>query len=218
MITFNNTIKAILASEKAEAFMLFRILGDSDNVRPLYAETTFYDDITLTKNSFPQPGYEYRSGNTLLSADPPQATTNVDREQYKVSIADPDRALIENVEFLDLTESADHSGSQFPRLAIGRLMETRIGFVGVDGAPLLEIEDTVLVYKGRIDGAACTVDTNALGSQTLHLTGSSPMRNLDMRQAIFLSRDFMRKRNKTDTSCDQVYGGSGKMILKWGKI
>jgi hypothetical protein len=233
MIAFSPSVAAILASGHIEAFMMFRIMQEDNDAKPnFYAATSYYRDIQLIGTNHNNPGYTpplgflYPSDDSLVALDPPQATTNVDREQYQVSIADPSFSLLHDESFTNMNDTDINSHQNyFSKRFIGRSMETRIGFIETrpnivdspEGHPLVNINDTIIVYRGRIDGVACSIDTGAIGSLLINISGSSPMRNLDLKKSVYLSRDFMRKRDPKDSSCDQVYGGSGKMILKWGR-
>jgi hypothetical protein len=81
----------------------------------------------------------------------------------------------------------------------------------------LNILDTVIAYKGRVESVSMSVKTGGLGERIIQITGSSPMRNLDMKNSVYISRDNMRKNDPSDTSCDQIYDGSSSVTLKWGK-
>jgi hypothetical protein len=160
-------------------------------------------DVQLKSNGIALADYNYFSDATLVTIDPPQMSTNVDREQYKITLADP---------MLEKMTSVRNN-------LVGKVLEGRLGFVNhYTGTPYLEIADCPIVYKGRIDGASYLIKTNEFGESILQITGSSPMRNLDMKKSLFISRDFVRQRDATDSSCDQIYEGSGAITLKWGKI
>jgi hypothetical protein len=199
MIQFSPNVSAVLASGVIESFYMFRILNRKDEGL-LYATTTFYADINLKRNGVADPMHHYPANGGLISADAPQVTTNVDREQYKVVIADEDLVLR-------------------PQLEIGMVglkLECRVGFVK-DSKPLLDIADAPIVYSGRIDGASLVIDTSSFGGIQVQITGSSPMRNLDMKRGIFMTKDKVRMRLPTDSCADQIYEGSTGLNLKWGK-
>jgi hypothetical protein len=201
MIQFSDNIKSNLEADTIEAFYMIKILN-LDNT-PLYSTTSFYTDIQLVDNGGTSlAGHLYASDGTLVSVDPPQASTSVDREQYKIAFADPAFSKKANIE----------------NNLIGRYIECRIGVVDhLSGKPLLNILDTVIAYKGRVESVSMSVKTGGLGERIIQITGSSPMRNLDMKNSVYISRDNMRKNDPSDTSCDQIYDGSSSVTLKWGK-
>jgi len=196
MILFSSKVRQIIALGKAEAFFFLHILnGDGSLYR---ASTTFYNSFTAGNN------VSYISDDFIVSVDPPQMTTTVDREQYKITVADPD--------FLNAIE-AEYG-------MIGKLVEIRLGFVDPDtGLPLVsDMNDTLVVYRGQIDGPSAAIDTNELGDSSFVIACASPMISLDMSKGIFLSREYIRARDSNDGSCDAIYTGSGSLTYKWGRI
>ena len=84
--------------------------------------------------------------------------------------------------------------------------------------PELNLNDTILIYSGTIDGTGYSINTAEIGNSILNVTCSSPMGDLDFRRPIYTTKDSMRSRDPSDTSCDQIYEGSGQLQLKWGKV
>ncbi len=199
MIQFSPSVTEVLQSGVVEAFYLFRIL-ERGNTEVLYSTTTFYTDLTLKRNGVALPMYSYPSDGGLISADSPQITTNVDREQYRVVLADTDLALRARME----------TG------LVGLKLECRVGFVK-DSKPLLDINDTAIVYSGRVDSASLLLETSEFGSTNVQITGSSPMYNLDMKRGVFMTKDKVRSRWPSDSCADQIYEGSSGLNLKWGR-
>lgn len=164
--------------------------------KDLVASTTHYMDVTLPN------GVTYISDGLILSMDSPSLSSSVDRTQYKVVLADPNLGDM----------SAYQSG------LVGCELETRLCFVDQEtGQPYLATEDSFIVYKGMVDGVSYEIDTKELGEVRVTITGSSPIANLDQKRSIYLSRDSIRKRNSADSCCDQIYQGSGALVLKWGR-
>lgn len=191
MIKFSANVSKALRRDTIESFYLLRISNKGNTV---FASTTFYADIVLSD------GHIYRSNSSIISADPPQLSTSIDREIYKVAMAD------------DGLNYETYAGY------IGKTLETRIGFVdAVTKQPYLNTGDTIVVYRGRIDSINYVLDSDEIGSSVVELIGSSPMGSLDMKKSLYLSREAVNRRNPKDTSCDQVYEGSGSIVLKWGK-
>jgi hypothetical protein len=222
MLTFSSNIQTALARDTIEAFYMLRILNYDNTV--MYASTTYATDVQLLSSGVAVATHFYYSDGSIMSVDPPQLNTNVDREQYRAVIACSD--LYSTAPQVDAnTGKITLTNNSFTQLAntnanlVGLTIEGRLGFVNVDTyAPYLELVDTILVYKGRIDGVNYSIKTNEIGEALLQLTGSSPMRNLDRKKSIFLSRDYIRQVNANDSSCDQIYEGSGAITLKWGKV
>lgn len=206
MIPFTNNIISALNNDAIEYFSMVRIERAAHEIDPipinLYATTSHYNDIQLLVNGNPDSKYNYIADGTLMAVDPPQNSSVVDREQYRVAFADPEfakRGVIEDS-------------------LVGRIIEARLGFINpLDNRPFLNVEDTIVVYRGRVDGAAISIKSGGLGESIVKITGSSPMRNLDMKKPFFISREKVKQREPLDTSCDQIYEGSLGLTMKWGR-
>jgi hypothetical protein len=147
-------------------------------------------------------GVTYDADGTLLSVDPPTLSTEVDRQQYKIHIADPT--------FLE--------GVNIETGLIGRFASVRFCVVDpITGDPHFGTGDNILIYQGRIDQTNYLTKTERLGENVLQLVCASPVANLDQKRGLYTSRDFIRGRNPDDSSCDSVSEGSGSLYLKWGK-
>lgn len=180
--------------EEVETLFLVRITDKDGAV--VFSSTSYYENVTLSN------GYLYEANGMLVSADPPQLSTTVDREQYKITIADP--------EFMQ--------GDNAENGLTGKRMEVRLGFVEPEiGVPYTDEIDTFIVYRGRVDGAAYKISTEEFGEALLQITGVSPIMSLEMKKGFRLTKDATRQRNPTDSSCDQLYEGSSTIVLKWGK-
>lgn len=193
MISFSTAVIEILAQPTIEAFYLVRIMDGSTEI---YSTTSYFRDIALSN------GVTYYSDGRLVSVDAPQLSSTVDRELYRIAIADPE---------FNSAESAD-SG------LVGKQAEVRLCFVShITKLPLTNVWDSPIVYKGTIEGTNYTIETAGVGESVLSLSCSSPMADLDLRRPIYLSKDTVSSRNPLDTCCDQIYEGSGQLTLKWGK-
>jgi hypothetical protein len=194
MINFSPTVVEVLAQPTIESFYLVRVL---DGATVMYSTTSYFRDITLSNGTI------YYSDGRLLSVDTPQLSSSVDRELYKIAIADPD---------FNSSEAADAG-------LVGKQVEVRLCFVShITKNPLTNIADCPLVYKGTVEGTNYTIETATVGESVLSISCSSPMSDLDLRRPIYLSKDTVSSRNPLDTCCDQIYEGSGQLTLKWGKV
>ena len=195
MRQLSTNVASLLELGDTETLFLVRITDKEGEV--VFSSTSYYDDVTLSN------GYLYEANGMLVSADPPQLSTTVDREQYKVILSDP--------EFMQ--------GDNAENGLTGKRMEVRVGFIDPEsGLPFTEERDTFIVYRGRVDGASYRISTEEYGETLLQITGVSPILSLDMKKGIHLTKDAIRQRNPNDSSCDQMYEGSSTIILKWGKI
>jgi len=194
MLTFSPKVVSIIASGKGEAFYLLHILNGNGS---LYrASTTHFNSMTMAN------GITYAADDFIVNVDPPKLDTTVDREQYKITLADA-----------NFRTAADAENGM-----VGKRVEARIGFIDPDnGLPLTTMADTLCVYRGRLDGISATIETSEFGESTFVISCGSPMMSLDMKKGVYLSRDFVRSKYPTDSCCDKVYTGSGQIIFKWGK-
>jgi hypothetical protein len=194
MRQLSSNVVALIANETISSFYMVLVRHYNDGMIH-FNTTSHFADVTLSN------GITYLADGKLKSADPPQLNTTVDREQYKVILADP----------------AFADGALLGQGLVGKVMEVRVGFINpATGLPYTDIADTFVSYKGRINSAAYLVDTEE-GSVDLELVGVSPLISLDMVKGYYLSRDFVRQKDATDSSFDAVYEGSSAVILKWGK-
>lgn len=189
MRKLSSKLQGILADAVIEAFYVVKIEG-------LYNTTSYFHDVTLSDEVL------YHANGSLLKIDAPRISTTVDREQFTISLVD-----------------ADFTASTFVHTGfIGKKVEVRAVLINQEtGEPELNLADTLMVYKGTIDGASLVANTQEKGTMILNLILASPMADLDLRRQFFTSKDFIRNRNPNDGCCDQLYAGSNTLTLKWGK-
>lgn len=194
MITFSGTVSQIIADGKGEVFFFMHLKnGDNSLFR---ASTSHHSDFT------PSNGILYEADGLIVAADPPQQSSTVDREQYKLTLADI------NFKIPAVAENG----------LVGKVLEVRLGFLDpLTGLPLPDLEDSLVVYKGKVDGLLGNANTEEVGELLFTLSGAAPLISLDMSRGIYLSKDFIRARNPADGSCDDVYTGSQALMLKWGR-
>ena len=85
--------------------------------------------------------------------------------------------------------------------------------------PITDINETIILYKGQIDSVSFKADLSDIGENTFSIIAASPLASLDATKPFYTSKSFMREKVlTTDSSFDQVYQGSGKIRLKWGKV
>jgi hypothetical protein len=188
-----NIIAALSASIE-NAFYLLRLYVKGGST--LLTSTSHYANVTLSN------GITFTANDLLLTVDPPQLSTTVDRSQFKVILADN-----------EILQGAIADAG-----LLGKRMEVYIGFINpANGLPFTNVEDTFLAYRGLIDSAGYKISTGSVGESQFVITGSSPLISLDMKKGILLSRDSIRQRNINDACCDQINEGSSGYTIKWGK-
>ena len=105
MISFSSNILACLALDNVEAFYLLRITNSDGTA--IFSSTTHFMDVTLSN------GNVYTADSLILTVDNPQSSSGVDREQYKIVLADPTFG----------------QGVSAQTGLVGKYLETRIGFI-----------------------------------------------------------------------------------------
>jgi hypothetical protein len=194
MITLSANLAALINANNITFFNTLKIFDKAGVV--LRAITTHNSDITLFD------GVTYVADGTIISLDPPTLNTTVDREQYKIQLADPNFA----------------EGVALEAGLIAKFCEVRLCFLNPSsGLPYTSEVDTFIVYAGRIDETNYIIKTEELGESVLQLVCASPVADLEHKKGIFLSRDFVRNRYLDDACCDSIYEGSGSLAAKWGK-
>jgi len=165
----------------------------------------FLIDLELNNNyyltSLPQDvtfrGNVYTADGGLFEVDSPKFSTVIDREAYKIVIADLNDALMRD----------------FAKGVIGKDITVRVGFLDANKQPLLDEEDVVSVYKGYVDSP---VITNNWEEKLAVLEGTSPMADFDSVNVVYTSRNGMKQINKDDTTFDDMFEGVD-VAMKWGK-
>lgn len=196
MIKFSTRLTEVLTKNTIDGFFLLSITRGSAPFDPILRVSTFYRDIIMGD------GHTYVADMMIVSADPPRIESTVNNEFYTVKLADVDFWLAENVA----------AGM------VGCKLEARLVFIDTDtGEPLTDMADTLIVYKGRVSGTSYTLKLDMIGESILEVTCSSPMYELDRKNALLLSRDSFRKLHPGDSSFDQVHQGSRALLMKWGK-
>lgn len=187
MITFSTPISNLLQGVSIESFYCVQI--------GTYRTTSYHSDITVDGNLFLSDG-------KLVSVDPPNISTEVDREIFKVT----------------LTDSNFQLANTFQSGMVGASFEVKILFINpATNLPYTNSNDILIVYKGIIDNISIGVQPSNIGEVSITVSGASPMNDLDLVKNFYTSKEFIRSRYPEDSCFDQIYEGSGPVNLKWGK-
>jgi len=211
MIIFPPSLVELMSQPVISAFYMVRI-GPSGNPDS-FLETTFLGDITLKDNGVAIE--TYKSDGHIYRLDPPEMSSSIDRQQYKLHIADPSFIFGNNMSYQWVSSE----------------VEIRVGFINsldyniIDstgasippGQPLTDIKDTMVIYLGVIDSSGYQISTKEEGEVIGIITCSSPMYNLDLKRYLKLNRDNIRQKYPEDSCCDYVLTGSESVRLQWGK-
>lgn len=155
--------------------------------------TSFYTHLNAN-------GKLYSANGGLVQVDPPKMDSVVDRQPFEITFSDV----------------AFAHGQQIENGLVGTPVAVYLGLVD-QNTRQPEVNDLILVYKGRVDGANYAVSTAVTGESALKIVCSSPMHDLDLVKACYASQDFSDKNYPGDTSYEQIFEGSGQINMRWGK-
>lgn len=194
MILFSATIANLINSGQAEVCFALVIRNGDDSI--FLTSTTHFEGFTLDN------GVSYVADDFIVRADPPQQSSNVDREAYKLTVTDPTFFL----------SAVGENGM------VGKKIELSLCFLNpATGKIYTGVADRLCIYKGRIEGLEGEINTESIGSQEFVISCASPNISLEQSRGVYTSRDVMRGRNPADGCCDKIYTGSSPAVSKWGK-
>jgi hypothetical protein len=186
MRQFSSAIQTVLASDNISFFFLIKL-----EFSQTYYITSYGSDIVFDGNTYSAEG-------GLFEYDSPKLSSVVDRESYRIVIADVSNTMIQ----------------EFKNNVVGKAITVTAGFLDANGEPLLNTSDMVQVYQGYVD---TPIISNDWESKTAVIEGTSPMSDLDAVNVFYTSRDGMDQRSTTDTSFDDMFE-DGEIKYKWGKV
>ena len=162
----------------------------------------------------------YSADNTLAAIDPPKLSGNADREAFKVSFADPEMVMSGLCDEMINARITIRGG--FFNTTGDNLISSGNAIVEPN-KPLLEKNDTLVIYKGFIDTVSYRMSES--DGVLLDLECASPVASLDALNSFYTTRNSLRQRipastwaSGADTAFDNIsLGGKAQEIL-WGKI
>jgi hypothetical protein len=186
MRKFSNTVKTVLNSNNIHYFFLIKL-----QFTQTYYLTSYTSDIEFEGNTYVANGglYEY---------DFPKMSSVIDRESYKVVIADLSNIML----------------NEYLANVVGKPMTVYAGFLDSNGYPITNPSDMIIVYKGFVDKPTIQ---NDFENKIAILEGTSPMSDLDAVNTFYVSRDGMDQKSFSDTSFDDMYQDI-EIKYKWGKV
>lgn len=197
MRVYSDNVKSLLSRQDIGIYFCVEIQHSSGYLR----HTTLPQDVTVG-------GISYTADNNLMSVEPPKLSSVVDREAYKITYTDPNFTL----------------RSIFEAGLTGAPIQVLLGFINttastlggaLPGAPLTNVEDTVIAYAGAVDTQGYSMqDCEEI---TVVIEGASPMSSLNLLNVFYTSQDALKQYSSTDTAFDQVYAGSKDVDFLWGK-
>jgi len=171
-----------LVNDLAEPYLILDLEFSSGTVR-----------LTNLPYNVSVGGNTYVSDGGLTQFSPPQLTSSIDRETYRIK----------------LTDYQNFYKDEFETNAVGTPVTVKLGIVG-------NTTDFDILYKGRID--ATFIETNpAEGSKNAILECSSPFGALDRTADRRTDKNTQRLIDSTDSCFDRIYNNENTIQLRWGK-
>lgn len=191
----SDSIKKIFATNNLMAYYLV----DIESTVPKKHTTLFRDVVT--------PFGTYYCDNNLIGVDSPRLDANIDKETYKILYTDPS---------FSMRAEAEKGMTGIPvKVRIGFLNSSSETINGVmPGEPFVGTGDFLTSYDGVIDFPSIVIQDESVN---LIIECASPMASLGLIKSHYTSQDYLKHLDAADTSFDQVYDGSHKIDLLWGK-
>ena len=171
--------------------------------------TTLPYDVVLN-------GVSYRADVGITKVEAPPMSSAVDKATFKMQFADP------TFVFRPYAGVATSNGACTIRIVFintsGRSITSTSGTVYGAGSPIMDIADTVCIYKGRLD--TVSYDISQESGVIFEAECTSPMAALDATNALYTTKASLRQRIKdgyNDTSFDKLRLSGTTVSLKWGK-
>ena len=185
-------LREVLKRSLVKPFILIK-LG------PFYDSSNILQTTDMTDTIF--NGETYSCEATLSSLDTPTITSGIDKGSFNIQLIDKDYWF----------------RNKFVHGVTGTKAELRGVFIDMElDEPLLNPEDTMIIYKGIINSYSYNISKETLPIVSIEL--SSPMGSLTLVRSLVTSQDWMRQKYPTDTSYDHIFEGSKSAVLKWGRV
>ena len=186
MRTISAATQAVLDSDNVKIIFLMELQFSST-----YRFTSYHSDLVYDGNT-------YIADGGMFEFDSPKFSSVVDRESYKIVIADQAALML----------------SEFRVNVIGKPINVKVALLDVNGNPMLDVDDVLSVYNGFVDSPSIS---NDFEQKLAIIEGTSPMSDLDMVRSFITSKAGMDQHSSIDTSFDEIYDNK-QTTVKWGKV
>jgi hypothetical protein len=187
MRTFSSTVQSLINQDTVDFFFLIDL-----EFSTTYRLSSLPYNVTFNGNT-------YEANGAILEVDSPRFSSVVDRESYRVVVVEDENNTFK---------------TEIENNVVGKNITARVGFLDSNGDPVLNVDDTLLVYKGYVDSPAIS---NNFDNKIVTFEGTSPMADLDMVISFIGSKNGIKQKDSNDESFSNVYGES-IIKLKWGKV
>ena len=185
MRSISSNVQTVIDSGDINYFFLIDLNFNSN-----YYLTSLPYNVTFNGNV-------YTADGGLFEVDSPRFSTVIDREAYKVVIADLSNQLL----------------NEFNTGVIGKDISVRVGFLDANKQPLLNADDVIFIYKGYVDAPVISSNWD---EKIAVVEGTSPMADFDSVNVLYTSKNGIKQVNPIDTCFDDVFEGAD-VVMKWGK-
>ena len=171
--------------------------------------TTLPYDVTIG-------GVHYVADVGIVKVDAPPSTSAVDKATFKMQFADP--TFIFRPYAGEATSNGACTIRTFFLNTTGHSITSSSGLAFGNGSPILDVLDSVCIYKGRLD--TVSYDITVENGIIFEVECASPMAALDASNALYTTRASLRQRIKDgydDTSFNNIKLSGTTVSLKWGK-
>ena len=156
-----------------------------------YRFTSYHSDLIFD-------GQTYLSDGGMFEFDSPKFSSVVDRESYRIVVADQAGAM----------------AAEFNLNVIGKPITVKVALLDSNGQPMLNPADVLSIYNGFVDAPSIN---NDFEQKLAVIEGTSPMSDLDMVRSFITSKAGMDQHSSSDTSFDEIYDNK-QTTVKWGKV
>lgn len=184
----------VLSNYVAEPMLLIKIGGTGYNMDMRFTSCSY--DIEFNEEI-------YLANSSIVSIDIPKVSQVMDKENYKITLADHDKSYLPYLE---------QGITNIPLEVRAVFVDTRGGLN--DGQ--LMLNDTAIIYKGLLNTGSYDLDYSS-GTSALILTASSALASLDNISVFRVNPSYLKSVNPTDTTFDFVFDDKVTIDLKWGK-
>lgn len=186
MRQFSSAVQTVLNSDVIKFAFLIKL-----EFNTTHHFTSYHRDLVYN-------GATYIADGGVFEFEPPKFSSVVDREAYRVVIADLINQMV----------------SEFKLNVVGKIIDVKLALLDANGDPLLGTSDVLSVYRGFVDKPSIE---NSMENKLAVIEGTSPMADLDAVNTFITSKDGMDQKSSTDTSFDEIFENK-EITIKWGKV
>lgn len=208
MKQFSSAVTTLLATGSIKFFLLVEVGAlKMTSLAADAAITNGYDSNGMSPIAYGT----FSASSGLRATDPPVQNSVVDREAFKVYMADPQFAYRGTI---------PNGAPVVVRYGFLNSLNTTVtganGVVVQPGQPLLDLGDTITSYSGFVSTLEWAINPTE-DEVVLTIEGTGPLADLDSVNSKLATSDTLKMWRTDDTTCDMIYEGSAAIQLNWGR-